>query len=252
MTGAVVRIEDVEVSFGRRVAITGFDLEIARGERIALVGPSGAGKTTLIGLMAGLVLPTQGKVEVLGVETCRLGKHRYRAIRHEIGLIPQDHGLVGPLRVIHNVNSGMLGHWSTFRALTSLIRPREVERALSALAQVGIEDRLWERTDRLSGGQRQRVAVARTLLQEPTLLLADEPVAAVDPALADTVLGCLTETGATVVASLHNPQAAIDHFDRIIGIDDGRLIFDRPPREVSATDLIELYRAFPEPEPGQP
>ena len=154
--------------------------------------------------------------------------------------------------MIDNVNSGKLGRWSTLRAMRSLVRPRYVSQASAALAQVGLADRLSNRTDHLSGGQRQRVAIARTLLQAPRLLLADEPVAALDPALTTMVLRALLETDATNVASLHNPRLALQHFERILGVANGRLLFDRASRDVSINDLDDLYRGPPQGDPDRP
>jgi phosphonate transport system ATP-binding protein len=147
------------------------------------------------------------------------------------------------LRVVHNVNAGLLGSWSTPRALWSLVSARHREEAIVALGAVGLADRLLDRTDSLSGGERQRVAVARLLIQRPELVLADEPTSSVDPRLADQVMELLCPTGApwTSVVCMHDPELARRHADRLVGLRAGRIVFDAAPDQVSAQDLIDLY-----------
>lgn len=230
-------------------AIDDIDLEVASGERVALVGPSGAGKSTLIALANGLVLPTEGTVEVFGVDTKLLARRAHRETRRRIGTVHQGFALVGPLRVAHNVAAGRLGSWGTLRAIRTLVRPRDSGEIAAALDEVGIENKLWERTDQLSGGQQQRVAIARTLHQGADLLLADEPVSSLDPVNSKAVLDTLRDASGsrngsdarTLVVSLHDAPLALSHCDRIVGIRGGRVQFDAPPGTVSQEDLVELY-----------
>lgn len=220
-------------------------LQIGPGERVALVGPSGAGKSTLLALAAGLTLPTAGRVEVLGVDSVELGRRTHRGTRARIGTVSQDFALVGPLRVATNVAAGRLGRWSSAKALTTLVRPGPVDEIAEALVRVGIGEKLWDRTDQLSGGQQQRVAVARTFFQKPDLLLADEPVSALDPARSDAVMGELAASiGAdqALVVSMHDAPLAIEHCDRIVALREGRISFDLPSSQVTAGLLETLYR----------
>lgn len=236
----------VGVQYGTFAALTGVDLRIDPGERVALVGSSGAGKSTLLSLLAGLVSATTGSVAVLGSDLSTLSGRRLRRHRRRVGIVPQQLQLTGSLKVLHNVNAGQLGQWSTPAALASLVRPVGQDQVREALRSVGMEPWLHSRTEELSGGEQQRVAVARVMRQEPELILADEPVSAVDPALSETVLGCLcranTERRATVVVSLHEPDLARRFATRVIGLRHGEVVFDLAPEQLGPPELDELYK----------
>lgn len=228
-------------------ALNKLNLTVGEGERVALIGPSGAGKSTVLTLAAGLSLPTAGDVTVLDVNSAELGARAHRSTRRRIGLVRQDFALVGSLRVAHNVSAGRLGTWSIWTALRSLVRPRDIGEISQALRKVGIEDKLWERADQLSGGQQQRTAIARALFQQPDLLVADEPVSALDPARSGAVLEVLTNgskpgSSTSVLASLHDAPLACAHFDRIIALREGALVFDLAPSLVTQDMLDDLYR----------
>ncbi|MFK7917699.1 MAG: phosphonate ABC transporter ATP-binding protein [Ilumatobacter sp.] len=226
-------------------ALRDLDLTVGVGERVALLGSSGAGKSTLLDVVAGLVTPTRGEVEVLGERIAHLASRRLRRHRSRVAIVRQQHGLPPALRVLHNVNGGRLGSWSTPKALLSLVRPQgrdDVDRSLVAVGLDGLGDR---RTGDLSGGQQQRVAVARALIEHPELVLADEPVSAVDPKLSTDVLSLVCDpavVGRTTIVSLHEPALARDHADRVIGLRHGQVIFDLEPAEVSDARLDDLYR----------
>lgn len=228
------------------------DLRVAAGETVAIVGPSGAGKTTLLRTMGAALRPSSGSVAVAGRPLSELAPSELRRVRADIGFVHQDFGLVPNLRVLHNVLFGKLGRLSFGSSLWATLFPRrtDVLRAYELLDSVGIADKLYERTDRLSGGQRQRVAVARALFQSPRALLADEPVASVDPARAhatlDLLIGICREHGLTLCASLHNLELARDLFPRLIGLRGGRILFDRPTAEVGAEELASLYDLTPD------
>jgi phosphonate transport system ATP-binding protein len=230
-------------------AVDGLDLKIGAGERVAFIGPSGAGKTTLFRLLNCTLRPTAGRLWVAGQEVARLHGAVLRAARRRIGTIYQQHNLVPRLPVIHNVLAGRLGAWSTPRALVSLLRPVEVEAPYRALQQVGIPEKLYARTDELSGGQQQRVAIARVLLQDPDVILADEPVSSVDPTLAVSIVRLLTDisraTGKTLVVNLHSVDLALATFPRVIGLREGRVLFDAPPDALRDEVLAALYRGAP-------
>ncbi|MCA0143885.1 phosphonate ABC transporter ATP-binding protein [Blastococcus sp. LR1] len=221
------------------------DLEVAAGSRVAVVGASGAGKSTLLGVLDGSVTPTAGVVEVHGADPAALRGRELRRLRARTGTVRQHLDLPGQLRVVHNVNAGRLASWSAARAAWSLLRPVGTAEVRAALERVGLGDRLHDRTDRLSGGQRQRVAVARLLLQRPELVLADEPASALDPALADVVLGLLgrlaTEQGGALVTALHDPALALRHCDRVVGLEDGRVVLDAPAATLTVASLEGFY-----------
>ncbi len=240
-----MRLTGVEVRFGGTTALAGVDLTVAAGERVAVVGASGAGKSTLLNVLNGAVLPTAGEVRVLGSDPAALGRRALRRLRARTGTVHQHLELVGPLRVVHNVNAGRLAHWSAARAAWSLVQPWGVDEVRWALDQVGLADRLYERTDRLSGGQRQRVALARLMVQEPELVLADEPASALDPVLADLALellgGLAVRRGGALLASLHDPALALRHCDRVVGLVDGRITLDAPAADLSVPELERFY-----------
>lgn len=232
-------------------ALDGVDLAIAAGEAVACVGPSGAGKTTLLRLLTGSVRPTAGNVLVNGRDLGSLSPRELRAVRASLGFVHQDLSLVPNLRVAHNVLAGRLGRQSFCGALRTMLRPSraELERVHALLDRVGIADKLFARTDRLSGGQRQRVALARALFQEPAGLLADEPVAHVDPARARDTIALLLrlsrEENLTLVVSLHNLELAREFFPRLVGLRAGRVVFDRAAAEVADSELHALFDLAP-------
>jgi phosphonate transport system ATP-binding protein len=240
------RLEKVGKVFGRRqIALEGIDLGIQKAERVALIGPSGAGKTTLFRLLNCTLRPTSGKLWINGEDVETLHGKRLRRTRRLIGTVYQQHNLVPRLRVIHNVLAGQLGRWSTLRSLSSLATPGDVELADKALRQVGIPEKLFERTDELSGGQQQRVAIARVLVQDPEVILADEPVSSVDPTLASAIVRLLIDisetTRKTLVVSLHSVDLALAYFPRIIGIKNGTTVFDLSTDTITDEMLDELY-----------
>lgn len=247
-----VDLRSVTVERDGVTALRAIDLAIRRGERVAVVGPSGAGKTTLFAVCNGTLKPTSGMATVLGVDLHRRPQDRQREVRSRIGTVHQQLALVGPMRVIHNVNAGRLGRWTRRRALWSLVRPRGRRQVESALAEVGLDPSISRvRTDTLSVGQQQRVAIARVLVQEPELILADEPVSSLDPARAADVLALLSrlagERERTLVVSLHAYDLALAHFDRIVGLRDGVIRFDCAPSDISAAETADLYRLGAEP-----
>lgn len=229
---AVLALHETRVAFDADPILDINRFVVERGETVALVGPSGAGKTTLIRVCNGTIIPNSGTVE-------------RPASRAAIGTVFQQLDLVGPLHVVHNVNAGRLGTWSTLRALRSLVRPIEVERARAALDSVGMAHKLYARTDRLSGGEQQRVALARVLMQSPEVILADEPVSSLDPARSSEVMQLFTSVAAdgdrALVVSLHDFDLARRFCQRIVGLRFGRIVFDRPAAEVDDAMGTALY-----------
>lgn len=245
----ILELRQVSHQLGQFPALMGINLQIQPGERVALVGPSGAGKSTLISLLNGTLFPSQGEVLVLGRNLAQLSPRRLRQVQRQIGTIYQQFHLIDNLRVIHNVNAGHLGRWSWLQAMVSLLWPLEVRTAAQALAQVGIPEKLYERTDRLSGGQQQRVALARVLVQNPEVILADEPIASLDPERGREMMDLLRElnqtTGKTLVTSLHSIELAKSHCQRIIGLRQGQVLFDTAAEALSAEMIAALYRIEP-------
>ena len=226
-------------------AINDVRCEIRAGEHVAVIGPSGAGKSTLLRLMSTALRPSTGVVQVLGTDPWHIKGRTLRQLRARIGMVYQAPPLPARQRVVTAVLAGRLGRWPACRAFASLLYPADVAGARAVLARMEIADKLFERCDRLSGGQLQRVGVARTLYQQPDLLLADEPVSAVDPALSIRIVSELIRDanarGNTLVASLHAVDLALQWFPRIIGLRSGEVAFDLPPGEVTEALLGDLY-----------
>lgn len=228
-------------------ALRGVDLRVAPGERVALIGASGAGKTTLLRVLAASLRPAEGQVRLLGGEPWADSPRALRRLRSRIGLVHQAPPIPPRQRVVTAVLAGRLGQWPLWKALASLLMPVDPEGAARELARLDLADRLYERCDRLSGGQLQRVALARVLYQQPELLLADEPVSAMDPALSELTVALLNEEavrrGVTLVASLHAVDLALRHFPRVVGVKEGAIVFDLPAAAVSEAMLRDLYAA---------
>jgi phosphonate transport system ATP-binding protein len=235
-------------------ALRNVSLALGGGERVAVIGPSGAGKTTLVRLLGTSLRPSEGRFFVDDADPWRLGAGALRQLRARIGVVHQSPPIPPRLRVVTAVLAGRLGTWPTWKALASLLVPGDAAGARDALDRLDLGDRVFDRCDRLSGGQLQRVGIARVLYQRPAFLLADEPVSALDPALADLSVGALVAEsearGATLVASLHAVDLALKWFPRLIGMKAGEIVFDRPTAAVTSAMLHELYategRTLPE------
>lgn len=244
---AVLQLSAVELVLGGRPILRGVDLEVRAGERVALVGPSGAGKTSLLRLCNASLRPRSGSVRVNGVALERASERELARLRARVGFVHQDLALVPQLRVVQNVLCGALGGRGSLSALRALYWPsrQALEQVHALLERLGIEESMYRRTDTLSGGEQQRVAVARALHQEPLALLADEPVAAVDPARARAVLELFDELarerGLALLVSLHDVELARALFPRVIGLRAGRVQFDLAADALDDERLRALY-----------
>ncbi len=250
--GPALALEGVDLSLGGRPVLAGVDLTIAAGEAVALVGPSGAGKTSLLRLLGGALRPDRGHVRVGGRDLGQLSRRELRAARASLGFVHQQLALVPQLRVFQNVLAGRFGHQGLVGALRASFLPRRAEllRAHADLERVGIPELLYRRTDTLSGGQQQRVALARALYQDPLAILADEPVSAVDPerarSLVDLLLSLTRERRLTLVVSLHDLGLAAGAFERLVGLRAGRVVYDGPPAGLDAGRRAALFALTPD------
>ncbi|PLR81552.1 phosphonate ABC transporter ATP-binding protein [Bacillus sp. V33-4] len=239
----VIKTNQLAKSYDGKTVLSDLSLSVTRGELVAVIGPSGAGKTTLLNLLALIEDPDGGTLLIDGQAPSKIKGRKQRA--KKIGVIRQQFDLVNELAVIHNTLAGKLAEWGFFKSLFSLVFPREKNLAKQALTRVGLLDKMFTRTSKLSGGEQQRVAMARLLLQKPEIILADEPVASLDPARAEDVLSMLTslvrEEQQTLVSSLHSVDYARKYFTRIIGIRKGQILFDRPASAVTDAELKSLY-----------
>jgi phosphonate transport system ATP-binding protein len=239
-----IELNQITKTYERKIALSSLSFRIKTGEKIALIGPSGAGKTTLLNILASIVSPDRGSIHLDSVPLSDFADQKIRA--KKIGVIRQQFDLVGQLPVIHNVLAGRLADWGVVKSILSLLIPQDKEIALNALQRVGLSDKIYERTANLSGGEQQRVALARLLVQKPEIILADEPVASLDPARAEDILELLTtialEERQTLIASLHSVEYAKKYFDRIIALKAGEVYFDLPADSVTEVDLTSLYK----------
>jgi phosphonate transport system ATP-binding protein len=233
---------------GRPAALHQISLEVAQGEQLALIGPSGAGKTTLLATLACAHRPEpgHGRFTAFGVDPWALpGAQRHR-LRARLFLAPQTPPLPPRQRVVTAVLAARLPQWTLWQALVSLVKPQDPEAAWQALSRFQLGDKLYARVDRLSGGERQRCALARLLLSNAQVLLVDEPLSALDPALSQLTLATLRQEasarGATLICSLHQVEMARAHFPRIVGLKDGRIVFDLPREDVSDAMIAALYQ----------
>lgn len=240
-----VEVVGLRRSYGGVAALDGIDLTVERGEAVVLLGRSGSGKSTLLRMVNGLDRPDSGRVRTLGQDVRSLGRRDLRGLRSRIGFVFQGFELVGSLTALENTLAGAL-HRCRGPRLGLLSYPRAERRAaLERLDEVGMLAYAYRRADTLSGGQRQRVALARALMQKPEILLADEPVASLDPETADQVMTLIrriaTDRGLTVLCSLHQVDLAIGWGDRIVGLRTGRCVLDTADSTPDRADVMQLY-----------
>ncbi|MCX6462328.1 MAG: phosphonate ABC transporter ATP-binding protein [Pseudonocardiales bacterium] len=242
----MIRFSGVEVTYPNGVrGLDGVDLDIPEGQFVVVVGLSGAGKSTLVRTVNGLVTPTAGELEVAGRRVDGASRRQLRELRAGVGMVFQSFNLVKRTSVMNNVLMGRLHATPTWRSVLGLWRPADREIAFEALERVGIVEKAWTRASDLSGGQQQRVAIARVLAQQPRVLLADEPVASLDPPTANQVLRDMKriggELGITTVVNLHFLDMARRYADRIVGMRAGRVVFDGTAEQADDAVFTEIY-----------
>jgi len=251
---AVLSVRNATRTFGRRRALEGVSLALARGEMVALIGPSGSGKSTLLRAISGLVALDRGtrdheggRIEAFGQTVQADGRlsRQVRLTRTRIGVIFQQFNLIDRLSLFTNVALGALGRIGTWRGLTGLWPAPVRAAAMAALQRVGVADYAGQRAGALSGGQQQRGAIARALVQQAEILLADEPVASLDPVSARRVLellrGLNKSDGLTVLVTLHQVDYALRYCDRVVALKAGRLVYDGAPSGLNRERLVEIY-----------
>jgi phosphonate transport system ATP-binding protein len=211
----------------------------------AIIGPSGTGKSTLIRCINRLVDPTAGEIRFRGQDLAQLRGRALRAARRRIGMVFQEYNLVERLSVIENVLCGRLGYVAVWRAWLRKFPPVDVDRAFQLLDAVGLGELATQRADQLSGGQRQRVGIARALMQEPDLMLADEPTSSLDPKTSVEIMELIArragERDIPAIVNIHNVGLARRFADRIIGMSKGEIVFDGPPRALEDSHLLRIY-----------
>ena len=226
-------------------AVRDISFSVSEGETIGIIGPSGAGKSTLLRCINRLVNPEAGQVFIEGEEITGTPSAKVRSLRRRVGMVFQHHNLVARLTVMQNVMHGRLGYMSAIDGVFGRYSEEDKRRALGILEQTGLGEFLYRRAGELSGGQRQRVGIVRALMQEPALLLCDEPIASLDPASAQMVMelicGVCTTNNIACIVNLHQIDAALKYMNRIIGMRRGEIIYDGPTSGLTAAMIEKIY-----------
>jgi len=253
----ILEIKDLHKTYGAKTQVLrGINFQIEQGEFVCIIGLSGAGKSTLLRCVNRLIEASSGAVLVpralsgvsadgAKVDVLKLNAEELRLLRRKVGMVFQQFNIVKRLSVIENVLSGGLGYQPGLRSVLRIFSRDEKRRALTNLERVGLLDHAYKRADQLSGGEQQRVAIARTLMQQPAMILADEPVASLDPRLSRVVLDILKrvcrEDGITALVSLHALELTREYADRIIGLKQGQIFFDGRPRDLTDAIVDSVY-----------
>lgn len=241
----IVALENVTKTFSRAIALDEVSLSVSAGEFVVLLGRSGSGKSTLLRTIIQLVKPDSGSITVNGVKSDNLSRTDLRKLRTQVGFIFQNFGLVPSASALENVLMGSLGILR-FPRIGSFSYPSILrKKAITLLNRVGLSDQIVQKTSDLSGGQMQRVAVARSLMLDPKLILADEPISSLDPATSVEVMDLLKRVngqGVTIIVSLHQVDYALKYADRVIALKNGSVFFDKPTTELTKTEISKIYK----------
>lgn len=230
---------------GTMPALKDVNLSVAEGEFVSVIGSSGSGKSTLLRCINRIIEASSGEVYFNGTDFSKLPKRKLRKIRTKIGMIFQHYNLVDRLSVLENVLHGRLGYKSSLAGIFGIYTKEEKEQAFKIINILGLRDQIYKRCDELSGGQKQRVGIARALIQNPKLILCDEPIASLDPNTSKVIMDYLQniakEMGITIIISLHQVDVALKYSDRIIGVNKGSIIFDGNPDELTDERISQIY-----------
>ncbi len=242
----VLELKNVSKVYNRKTtALNNISIKVNPGDFIVVLGKSGSGKSTLMRCINRLVEPTSGQIFFEGIDLTRAGSKLLRRLRRDIGMVFQNFNLIPRASVLTNVLSGRLGYCSPWGVLLNHFSKEDRENAFEKLEQLEISDKAFARADCLSGGQQQRVGIARALLQKPKLILADEPISALDPATSRTILNILKRIneveGITIICNLHLPDLALQYGNRLIALKSGKLAYNGPPDEISEERLLKFY-----------
>jgi phosphonate transport system ATP-binding protein len=240
-----LEVRNLRAGYAGREILKDVSFQVDADDFFAIIGPSGAGKSTLIRCVNRLVEPTGGQVLFHGVDLLKLDQARLRQVRRNIGMIFQEFNLIERLSVMDNVLTGRLGYTGTLRSLMRMFTAEDIRQALALLDRVGLGEYVDKRADRLSGGQRQRVGIARALIQNPRLLLVDEPTSSLDPKISREVMGLIREIAREfhipVLCNIHDVELATEFCTHVIGLQDGVKKFEGGPAELDAQALHEIY-----------
>lgn len=232
---------------GGTKALSGIDFSVSEGEFISIIGPSGAGKSTLLRCINRMIEATEGKIQIDGIDILNVKKNDLKRIRRKIGMIFQHYNLVNRLSALENVLHGRLGYKTTVQGILGLYDEQENEKAFALLEKLGVSDQAYKRCDQLSGGQKQRIGIARALIQDPRIVLCDEPIASLDPNASKIIMDHLyninKEMGITCLLNLHQVDVAVKYSSRIIGINNGAIVYDGTPSNLTKDHIKAIYGA---------
>jgi phosphonate transport system ATP-binding protein len=244
----LLELKNVGKTYGSATrALHDVSLKVEEGEVVSVIGPSGAGKSTLMRCINRLIDASEGAVIFDGQDITNISKRELRRVRTKTGMIFQHYNLVNRLSVIANVLHGRLGHKSTLSGMAGLYSEQEKENAFRLIGKLGLTEQAYKPCNELSGGQKQRVGIARALMQEPKLLLCDEPIASLDPSSAKIIMDHLIDINRTmnitVVLNLHQVDVAVKYARRIVGITAGRVVYDGPSEQLDKRMIHEIYQS---------
>ena len=244
----VLEIKNLKKYYGQTHAVEDVSFPVSAGEVVVIIGPSGAGKSTVLRCINRMIEPTDGSILFDEQDMAKLKREKdLKAARRKIGMIFQSFNLVYRLSVFQNVLHGRLGYMSTADAVLGRYTEEDKRKAIELLNMIGLEDMMYKKAGELSGGQKQRVGIARALMQDPTLLLCDEPIASLDPSSSRIIMNQIQEMAKTrniaCIVNLHQVDVAMAYADRIIGIHQGRIVFDDVPDKLTASTIETIYDA---------
>ncbi|HEO8419622.1 TPA: phosphonate ABC transporter ATP-binding protein [Yersinia enterocolitica] len=242
----LLEINHVSKQFGNDAkALSDVSFSVNEGEFVSIIGPSGAGKSTLLRCINRMIDATNGEIIFDNSDVMNLNKKQLKTVRTKIGMIFQHYNLVNRLSVIENTLHGNLGKKSTLAGILGLYSQEEKEQAVQILSVLGLEEHIYKRADQLSGGQKQRVGIARALIQNPRMMLCDEPIASLDPNSAKVIMDHLrnisTKMGITVLVNLHQVDVALKYSDKIIGINHGQVVYNGSSKDITTEDIQRIY-----------
>lgn len=243
---ALLEVNHLSKQFGRdALALSDVHFSVHEGEFVSIIGPSGAGKSTLLRCINRMIDASSGEITFDNMNVMNLKKKDLKTLRTKIGMIFQHYNLVNRLSVIENTLHGNLGKKSALAGVLGLYSQKEKEQAVNILHVLGLDEHIYKRADQLSGGQKQRVGIARALIQNPRMLLCDEPIASLDPNSAKIIMDHLrnisTTMGITVLVNLHQVDVALKYSDKIIGINHGQVVYNGSPKNITKEDIQRIY-----------
>lgn len=242
----IMEVSNIDKAYsGNKKVLKDVTFDIRRGEVLSIIGPSGAGKSTLLRVINRMIEPSDGQITFQGEDTLAMKGQRLRSMRTDIGMIFQHYNLVDRSSVFENVLHGLLGYKNSLQGIFSLYSEAEKQRALEIISELGIKEQIYKRCDELSGGQKQRVGIARALIQDPKIILCDEPIASLDPNASKTIMEYLRrisrERDITIIVNLHQLDVAKQYSDRIIGLNDGNIVFNDGPEAIDDETISRIY-----------